>query len=54
MQYLIDYARSEGLAELYGSVLAENTTMLDMCRKLGFRVEAEPGDPGVRKVVLRL
>jgi acetyltransferase len=54
MQYLIDYAKSEGLAELYGSVLAENTTMLDMCRKLGFSVEAEPGDVSVRRVVLRL
>jgi acetyltransferase len=54
MQHLIDYARSEGLKELYGSVLAENTTMLDMCRDLGFRVEAEPGDHSVRRVALRL
>jgi acetyltransferase len=54
MQYLIGYAKTEGLAELYGSVLGENTTMLAMCRKLGFSIEAEPGDPGVRHVVLPL
>jgi acetyltransferase len=54
MQHLIDYARSEGLAEVRGSVLTDNTTMLGMCQQLGFRVEAEPGDAGVRKVVLRL
>ncbi len=54
MQFLIEYARSEGLRELYGSVLAENTTMLQMCRELGFAVEAEPGDPSLRRVVLTL
>ena len=54
MQYLIDYARSEGLKELYGTVLADNTTMLDMCRQLGFRVEPEPDDTSVRRVVLSL
>jgi acetyltransferase len=54
MQYLIEYAKAEGLKELYGSVLVENTTMLDMCRQLGFRVEAEPGDASVRRVVLSL
>jgi acetyltransferase len=54
MQYLIDYARAEGLEELYGSVLAENSTMLQMCRNLGFTVEVEPGDPTLRRVVLRL
>jgi acetyltransferase len=54
MQHLIDYARSEGLAEVHGSVLTENTTMLDMCQQLRFRLEAEPGDGSVRKVVLKL
>ncbi len=54
MQYLIDYAKAEGLREIYGSVLAENSTMLEMCRKLGFSVETEPGDASVRRVVLRL
>jgi acetyltransferase len=54
MQHLIEYARAEGLAELYGHVLAENTTMLDMCRRLGFTVAAEPDDPGMRRVRIGL
>jgi len=54
MQYLVDYAKAEGLEELYGSVLAENSTMLQMCRHLGFTVEAEPGDPALRWVRLAL
>jgi len=54
MQHLIAYARSEKIAELYGLVLAENTTMLRMCRELGFRVEREPDDATVRRVILRL
>ena len=54
MQHLIAYARTEGLEELYGHVLAENTTMLDMCRQLGFTVAAEPDDPGMRRVRIGL
>ena len=38
MQLIIEYARSEGLKVISGDVLAENTTMLDMCRDLGFEV----------------
>jgi acetyltransferase len=54
MQHLIDYAKAEKLAQLYGAVLADNTTMLQMCRELGFSVEPEPGDSGVRRVRLQL
>jgi acetyltransferase len=54
MQHLIAYARSEKLEELYGSVLAGNTTMLQMCRELGFTIEREPGDESIRRVVLSL
>ena len=39
------------LQQLHGSVLASNTTMLQMCRELGFVVEAEPGDAGSTPVV---
>lgn len=42
MQHLIAYAKSEGLSELIGDVLAENTTMLAMCRSLGFVSVYEP------------
>jgi len=54
MQHLIAYARAEKLQELYGQVLAANTTMLQMCHELGFKVTADPGDQGVLNVVLDL
>jgi acetyltransferase len=54
MQHLVSYARAEKLEELYGSVLAENTTMLKMARELGFKIELEPGDATVRRVVLAI
>jgi acetyltransferase len=54
MQHLIEYAKAEKLQELHGSVLTGNTTMLRMCRELGFTVDAEPGDGTVRRVTLQL
>ena len=54
MQHLIDYAKAEGLKELYGSVLADNSTMLRMCREIGFTIGSEPGDESIRRVVLKL
>jgi acetyltransferase len=54
MQHLIAYARSEKLEQLHGSVLTANSTMLQMCRELGFAIEREPGDDSVRRVVLQL
>ena len=54
IQRNIAYARSEKRGELHGSVLADNTTMLKMCRELGFAIEADPGDAGLRRVVLTL
>jgi acetyltransferase len=53
MKHLIDYAKAEKLAQLQGAVLADNTTMLQMCRDLGFAVEPEPGDNTVRRVRLQ-
>ena len=54
MNRIIDYARSRGTKEIYGYVLAENHTMLDICERLGF--DRKPGheDPGVVYVSLRL
>ncbi|HUS96673.1 MAG TPA: bifunctional acetate--CoA ligase family protein/GNAT family N-acetyltransferase, partial [Hyphomicrobiaceae bacterium] len=52
MQHMIAYAREEGLREIYGSVLAENTTMLGMCRRLGFSVETTSDDVLLRTVRL--
>jgi acetyltransferase len=52
MQKLIEYARSEGIQELYGEVLSENSAMLQMCAELGFDIAESPADPGVRIVTL--
>lgn len=54
MQLLIDYARAEGLKSLYGQVLNENTTMLAMCRELGFSVAKDPSEPHIALVSLDL
>jgi acetyltransferase len=54
MQRIIEYGRAEGLSSIRGQVLHENTTMLDMCRKLGFHITSEPNDPSVAVVTLPL
>jgi acetyltransferase len=54
MQTLIEYARSEGLRCIEGQVLKENTTMVRMCRELGFTVVSDPHDPGSHLVALKL
>jgi acetyltransferase len=54
MRLLIDYANAEGLKSLHGQVLAENITMLAMCRNLGFGVKSDPNDAGTMLVSLDL
>jgi acetyltransferase len=54
MKHLIDYARADRIPQLHGLVLSDNTTMLDMCRELGFEVETDASDQGVRRVVLHV
>jgi acetyltransferase len=54
MQLIIEYARAEGLETIEGQVLRENTTMLAMCRELGFEVAADPHDPDTCVVKLVL
>jgi acetyltransferase len=54
MQLLIDYACAEGLKSLFGEVLNENTTMLAMCRQLGFEVRGDPHEQRVSLVSLDL
>jgi acetyltransferase len=36
MRRAIDYTKEKGLRRVYGDVLVENTTMLQMCTELGF------------------
>lgn len=54
MQHLLAYARHEGLEEVFGTVLAENATMLKMCRELGFEVERDHEDPTLMHVAFAL
>lgn len=52
MQRIIAYGREKGLHRIYGDVLVDNATMLQMCAELGFR-EQDIGSK-LRRVVLDL
>jgi len=52
MQRIIDYAKKKGLRRVYGDVLVENTTMLQMCAELGFY--AMDRGSNIRRVVLNM
>jgi len=52
MHRVIDYAKEKGLRRVYGDVLAENATMLQMCEELGFRTM--DWGPDFKRVVLDL
>jgi len=52
METIIEYARAEGLRTIDGQVLSENTTMLAMCRDLGFEVKGDPDDQTLYNVRL--
>jgi acetyltransferase len=54
MQTMIDYAGAEGLQVIEGQVLRDNTTMLTMCRELGFEISADPHDADLCVVKLRV
>jgi len=54
MKHMIAYAQEKGLQTVHGQVLAENTTMLQMCTELGFYVTDDPGERGVKVVTLPL
>lgn len=54
MRRIIDYARSRGIGELYGEVLAENQPMLKLCGVLGFARSRIPGEFEVVRVTLKL
>ena len=52
MQRVIDYAKEKGLRRVFGDVLAENASMLQITAELGFH--AEDIGSGMRRVVLNL
>jgi acetyltransferase len=54
MQRMIEYARVLGLERVHGQVLADNSTMLLMCREFGFHVADDPNDLGIKVVTLNL
>ncbi len=53
MRRVIDYAKEKGLRRVYGDVLVENTTMLQMCAELRFHVVEDVGSD-MRRVALDL
>lgn len=52
MRLMIEWAKAEGLSTIEGQVLRENTTMLEMCRSLGFGIRSDPADPAIKIVTL--
>nr|WP_295467953.1 bifunctional acetate--CoA ligase family protein/GNAT family N-acetyltransferase [Mesorhizobium sp.] len=54
LRHLIDYARADGIKQIEGLILAENTRMLSMCREFGFDVGHHPEEPGLMLATLNL
>lgn len=54
MNVLIMYAQVEGLPVITGTILNENTAMIDMVKRLGFETHTSSDDPGVTHVRLDL
>jgi acetyltransferase len=54
MERMIAYARDRGIRRMMGIVLMENAAMIDICRRLGFRIEYESGRPDAVQVTLDL
>ena len=52
MRRVINYAKEKGLRPVYGDVLVENATMLQMCAELGFHTQDIGSE--IRRVVLDL
>lgn len=54
LRRLIQYARDEGIRELFGEILSENQPMLALCRAMGFTLKSCPEDHGVMIATLAL
>ncbi len=54
MRTIIEYARSRGIARVWGDVLSDNRTMRKLCASLGFAEQRHGDDPGLVRVVLAL
>jgi acetyltransferase len=54
MRRIIDYARNQGIGEIFGEVLSENRPMLRICEAFGFKKGRDPHEPDVMMVSLAL
>src|SRR5579875_2690843 len=54
LQRLVDWASCHGIREMVGQILAENTTMIDLARHLGFQTQHLRGAPEIVEARLRL
>jgi acetyltransferase len=54
MERIIGWGKARGLREISGEVLAQNAPMLDLCRRLGFRLQSRPHDAAVLHAQLSL
>jgi len=52
MQRILDYAKSRGIATVWGVTLRDNQRMRSLARSLGFRQSAEPDDPTLVRMTL--
>ncbi|WP_417685629.1 bifunctional acetate--CoA ligase family protein/GNAT family N-acetyltransferase [Roseibium sp.] len=52
MKLIIRYAKADGIETVRGEVLKENTSMLAMCKALGFQVTTSHDDPAIADVKL--
>jgi GNAT superfamily N-acetyltransferase len=50
LEALMRHARERGFQRMEGYILATNTRMLSLAKRLGFVTVASPDDPGVRRV----
>ena len=54
MDRIIGYARERGLKAIFGMILTENRAMIELCRRLGFRIEAQPDQADLVRATLDL
>jgi acetyltransferase len=54
MRELAAYAKARGIGALWGDMLAENRTMLELCRDLGCAIAPSPADPELLRATLAL
>ena len=54
LEEIVGYARRRRIREIWGEVLAENEPMLNLVRKLGFRVQSDQDDPSLMLVTKSL